>query len=113
VTVVRSVSCAGSLALRDRGKVRLTGFLGRCQRSYEAFLLLFPLFDRENSSAKVSELRQFLLDFLEPKQEEFITPSHLLPSTENRLLRFFLPATVDGNPSRLRIVKSGRARNPV
>ena len=29
-------------------------------------MLLFPLFDRENSSAKASELDQFLLDFLQP-----------------------------------------------
>ena len=29
-------------------------------------VLFFPLFDRENSSAKVNELDQFLLDFLQP-----------------------------------------------
>jgi hypothetical protein len=29
-------------------------------------VVLFPLFDRENSAAKVGELDQFVLDFLQP-----------------------------------------------
>jgi hypothetical protein len=58
-------------------------------------VLFFPLFDRENSSAKVNELDQFLLDFLQPFKPLAVSDlclcfiSALTPRTSILVIQFF------------------------